>query len=83
MSLDHAEISALAELIASQVEASILSKTVPGRWLTLKEAMAYAKVGSVNTIKKWIEEGYIYGHKRSGKWIVDRESIDNWFLSEV
>ena len=53
-----------------------------GRWLTLKEAMTYAKVKSVNTIKKWIAEGYIYAHKRTGSWIVDRQSIDDWYLAD-
>jgi hypothetical protein len=53
-----------------------------GRWLTMKEAMTYAKVKSVNTIKKWITEGYIYAHKRTGSWIVDRQSIDDWYLAD-
>lgn len=82
MDLNHQDISALATLVASQVQADILSKLSPGRWLTLKEAMAYAKVKSEDTIRKWINEGYIYAHKRSGQWIVDRESIDDWFLSD-
>ena len=53
-----------------------------GRWLTMGEAKKYAKVKSEKTIKKWIDEGYIYGHKRSGAWIIDRKSIDDWYLSD-
>jgi hypothetical protein len=53
-----------------------------GRWLTLKEAMTYAKVKSPNTIKKWIAEGYIYANKRTGSWIIDRQSIDDWYLAD-
>jgi hypothetical protein len=69
-------------MIAREVRAGILAELSPGRWLTLKEAMAYSKVKSVTTIKAWIANGYIYAHKRSGQWIVDRESIDDWFLSD-
>jgi hypothetical protein len=50
--------------------------------MTFKEAMAYAKVKSKTTMLKWINEGYIYGFKRSGEWIIDKESIDDWFLSD-
>ena len=82
MELTRPEISALASMVAQEVRASILADLSPGRWLTLHEAMAYAKVKSPNTIKKWISEGYIYAHKRSGQWIVDRESLDDWFLSK-
>jgi hypothetical protein len=82
VNINHQDISALSSMIASQVQADILSKLSPGRWLTLREAMAYAKVKSVTTIRAWIGNGYIYAHKRSGQWIVDRESIDDWFLSD-
>ena len=53
-----------------------------GRWLTMKEALDYAKVKSVKTLKMWIEKGYIYGHKRTGNWIIDRQSIDDWYSSD-
>jgi hypothetical protein len=82
MELNRDDISLLADLVAERVEATVKEGMYPGRWLTLREAMDYAKVRSVNTIKRWIDQGYIYGHKRSGHWIVDRQSIDDWFLSE-
>jgi len=52
-----------------------------GRWLTMAEATEYAKIKS-KTMKKWLDEGYIYGFKRSGQWIIDRQSIDDWYLSD-
>ncbi len=82
MQVARSDIEALATMIAKEVGASIMVKSMPGRWLTIEEAMNYAKVKSRNTIRKWIDNGYIYAHKRSGEWIVDRESIDDWFLSD-
>jgi len=82
MELSHSDLKELGTIIAGQVRAQVLSELIPGRWLTLKEAMRYAKVKSPNTIIAWITEGYIYGHKRSGMWIIDRTSIDDWFLSD-
>lgn len=48
------------------------------RWLTLSESCIYA-LKSINTLKKFIMEGKIYGTKKDGEWTVDRESIDRWF----
>ena len=82
MYLTHRDLEALANLVAKEIEAIISARFLPGRWLTLREAMGYAKVKSPNTIKKWIDDGLIYAFKRSGEWIVDRESIDDWYNSE-
>ena len=82
MHLTHDDIMTIANILAKEIEAIISVKSNPGRWLTLHEAMEYAKVKSANTIKKWINEGYIYGFKRSGEWIIDLESIDEWYNSE-
>jgi hypothetical protein len=76
------ELETLAALVAKELATSISAAAVPGKWLTLKEAMAYCKVKHPDTIRTWITEGYIYGHKRTGQWIIDRESIDDWFNSE-
>lgn len=70
------ELKALAQMIAAELQISFK------KWLTLKEAMAYAGVKSQDTMRKWIEEGHVYGFKRSGHWIVDRESIDAWYESD-
>jgi len=77
-----AHLEKLADVIAAKVMETLRIDLSYGRWLTLQEAMAYAKVKSKTTMLKWINEGYIYGHKRSGQWIIDRESIDDWFNSE-
>lgn len=81
MEANHTELEALADLIAKQVQSILAANQVQGRWLTLEEAMQYAKVNSVNTIKKWIAEGLIYA-KKVGNWKVDRESIDTYFESD-
>jgi len=54
----------------------VILKTM--KWITLQEACIYAR-RSVNTIKKLIQEVKIYGTKRDGEWIVDRESIDAFY----
>jgi len=80
--LNHKDLNALAALIAKEVEEGVLSRLSPGRWLTLQEAMDYAKVKCPKTFLKWIDRGHIYGFKRSGQWIIDRVSIDDWYGSE-
>lgn len=75
--LTNKQIEALAEELKRVIQFEPI-----GRWLTMGEAKEYAKVKSVKTIKKWLDEGYIYGHKRSGSWIIDRQSIDDWYLSD-
>jgi len=82
MHLSQPDIEAIANLVVEKIAQQATAPVCPGRWLTLKEAMAYAKVKSRDTIMKWIDEGFIYAFKRSGEWVVDRESIDDWFLSE-
>ena len=82
MNFTHDNLEKLAELVAEQVGDIVLANSRRGRWLTLREAMEYAKVKSPNTIKKWIDEGFIYAFKRSGEWIIDRESVDDWYNSE-
>jgi hypothetical protein len=52
------------------------------RWLTVKEAMLYSRVNNRKTIINWISKGLIYGHKRTGSWIIDRESIDKWYSED-
>lgn len=73
-------MEAIADLISTKVTASVASRQ-SGRWLTLPEAMEYGRVGKT-TIRKWIKEGYIHAHKRTGQWIIDRQSIDDWYTME-
>lgn len=80
----HTEITAIADIVAREVTAKMATMGTPGRWLTMAEAKEYAKVRSINTIKKWVNEGKIYGRPRSGRgdWIIDRNSIDEFYLEE-
>ena len=81
MGLTHDDLEAMAASIAGKVADTIRADQLVQRWLTLEEATAYARA-SKNTLRGWIDKGYIYGFRRTGKLIVDRESIDNWYSSE-
>lgn len=65
-------------IIAEQVVASVVAGLHVSRWLTVKEACEYAKIKR-DTLMRWLDEGYVYGSKRSGKWIIDRTSIDSFY----
>ena len=78
---DKKQIELLAGIVAERLKEQFQDAPV-GRWLTMNEALEYAKVRSVKTIKMWIDKGYIYGFKRSGSWIIDRQSIDDWYSSD-
>lgn len=80
--MNRLEIESLAALVAKQVAEQILANATPGRWLTFQEAKKYCKVKSDDTLRSWLNKGLIYGHKRTGEWIIDRESIDAYFNSE-
>ena len=79
--LEKKQIELIAEIVTEKLKEHFQDTPV-GRWLTMNEALEYAKVKSVKTLKKWIDKGYIYGHKRSGNWIFDRQSIDDWYSSD-
>jgi hypothetical protein len=49
----------------------------------MSQALDYARIKSKNTMLKWVKEGLVYGFKRSGTWIIDRDSIDKWYTSEL
>jgi hypothetical protein len=79
--LEKKQSELIAEIVAERLKEQFQAAPV-GRWLTMNEALEYAKVKSVKTIKMWVDKGYIYGHKRSGNWIIDRQSIDDWYSSD-
>ena len=80
-SLEKEQIELIAEIVAEKLKENFQDVPV-GRWLTMNEALGYAKVKSVKTLKMWIDKGYIYGDKRTGSWIIDRQSIDDWYSSD-
>lgn len=51
------------------------------RWLSLKSATQYASM-SKPTLMEHVREGAIYGTLKGGKWYIDRESIDKFFLQD-
>lgn len=66
--------SELSELLAEVRKLTAISQ----RWLTVKEACAYAKM-SRETLMQAVNLGEIRGRKRPiGGWIIDRESIDEY-----
>lgn len=81
MDLTRTELEAIADAIAGKVLDNIRSDQVAQKWLTIEEAIDYAKT-SKNTLRRWIDAGYIYAFRRTGKLIVDRDSIDSWYSSE-
>ena len=81
MDLTRTEREEIADAIAEKVMDNLRAEQMTQKWLTIEEAIGYAKA-SRSTLKRWIDAGYIYGFKRTGKLIVDRESIDRWYSSE-
>jgi hypothetical protein len=73
------DITALSEAIFKVVSERTAAEAVYSKWLTVTEAMLYAQVKSRKTILSWINEGYIYAFRRTGSWVIDRYSIDNWY----
>ena len=51
------------------------------RWLGITRAAGYADM-STKTLRKYILSGEIYGARKGGKWYVDRDSIDAFFLQD-
>ena len=51
------------------------------KWIGLNDACFYSR-RSITTIKKLISENKIYGAKKGGEWVVDRESIDAYYNYE-
>ena len=82
MMLNHTEIKELAAVVSANVIKELINRHTVTKWLTVEEAMRYFKVKSRETIIRWIKENYIYGFKRTGEWIIDRDSIERWYNSK-
>lgn len=79
MHVKHTDIETIAEKISKEIQERFESP-LP-RWMSLREASGYARVKR-DTLMKWLDQGFIYGTKRTGKWIFDRKSIDDFFNEE-
>ena len=51
------------------------------RWLSLTEASKYASMCK-KTMVRYVASGDIYASRKGGKWFVDKESIDAFFLAD-
>lgn len=71
------EISAAGKL--QEMIDRILIYGVAPRWLPIKVACFYSGIGEKKMLKH-IESGDIYGKLDDGKWLIDRLSIDEYFL---
>lgn len=49
--------------------------------LTLKEACALLRV-TESTLRRWLERGYIPGHKIGGVWRFNREELIEWLKQQ-
>lgn len=65
--------------VSKRIKDVELLKTM--KWIGLKDACFYARK-SITTMKKFILENKIYGTKKGGEWIIDRESIDRFYNAE-
>jgi predicted site-specific integrase-resolvase len=51
------------------------------RWLSLTEASKYASMCK-KTMARYVASGDIYASRKGGKWFVDKESIDAFFMAD-
>jgi excisionase family DNA binding protein len=71
------EIQELKDLLQTAIDKT----SVTPRWLSIKQACNYASM-SRNTLMAYIESGEIYGTLKGGKYFVDRDSMNAFFLDE-
>ncbi len=57
------------------------SNLTEARWLKLRTACNYAQMGKEKMLY-YVETGRIYGTMKTGKWIIDRLSIDAFLLED-
>lgn len=81
MSITRHEVQRLIDQAVSQIVDQLSPHAFTSPWLTVPEAEVYAKVKRA-TLLRWVDEGLIYGFKRTGDWIIDRQSIDDYYNTE-
>jgi hypothetical protein len=72
--LTHDDLQKLAERLSA-----LIPQPLP-RWLTFKEACEYARVKR-DRMAEMIGDGSVHGGKKKGCWIIDRQSIDDYYLT--
>jgi hypothetical protein len=81
MELTHADITSIAQIIASEIKGKLF-ETSPGRWMTKLDAMAYLSIKSPTTFRRLEDEGVIQGSYlgKSGGKRYDRMQLDEYLL---
>ncbi|HUI45535.1 MAG TPA: hypothetical protein VL122_06075 [Nitrospirota bacterium] len=69
-----------AGILQEMIDRILLYGVAP-RWLPIQVACFYAGIGE-KKILKHIENGDIYATLDGGKWLIDRASIDEYFLQD-
>lgn len=84
MELTNRQIEELAEVVARKVLAAISDRlaTPERRWLSTREACAYLGCHR-QTLKTLIDAGHITAKKNNGKWVICRQSIDDYLLQDA
>lgn len=81
IALTRTDLETIATILAGMLREQLRAEPYMPRiskGAKMHEAMKYARV-SRNTLRKWIENGDVYASKRTGEWIVDLDSIDDFY----
>lgn len=57
------------------------NQDVTPRWLSLAHASKYASMHR-QTLMRYINAGEVYATMKGGKWFVDKQSLDSFFLAD-
>lgn len=71
----------LADLPAFRSERDRLRQLATGDLLTTGQAAQELGIRSVNTIKRWVYEGLLVGHRRGGRVLVSVDSVAKMLVS--
>jgi hypothetical protein len=53
---------------------------IPPRWLSISQLMQYAPALGRKKIARHIENGNFYAYLDGGEWVIDRLTVDEYFL---
>lgn len=56
--------------------------TIPPRWISITQSMQYAPALGRKKILKHIEAGHFYAYLDGGEWVIDRLTMDDYFLQK-
>lgn len=73
---EDGQVERAARLAASISAIEMQGAEATGELLTTGEAAEVLGVKSVNTIKRWVTDGLLEGHRRGGRVLVSKQSVD-------